>query len=128
MNYLNIFGWIVIVISAGMAIFQILLASGVPLGDLAWGGFYKKLPLKLRIGSFLSALLFILAILVVGERIVLFSIMNSPGTLKYFIWFFFILFSLSTVANIMSKSKMEKRIMLPIAVILAFSFLMLIVL
>lgn len=128
MNYLDIFGWIVIVISGGMAIFQILLAMGAPLGNLAWGGFYKKLPMKLRISSFFSAIIFLLIIITVAEKLNLLYSFNSPKIIQYLLWFFFILFSLSTIANIFSQSKMEKRIMLPIAIILALSFLMIILL
>ena len=29
---------------AGMTVFQLLLALGAPIGHMAWGGKYKKLP------------------------------------------------------------------------------------
>lgn len=40
-----------------VAIFQILLAIGLPLGEAAWGGTHRVLPPHLRVASALSSLL-----------------------------------------------------------------------
>ena len=51
---------IVVVICAMISIFQLLLAIGVPLGYLAFGGKHeKKLPNKLRIMSIIAICVFI---------------------------------------------------------------------
>lgn len=51
------------VILALVAVFQIALAAGAPWGRLAWGGAYEVLPAKLRIGSLVSVLIHVLAVL-----------------------------------------------------------------
>lgn len=110
--------WLAVFIFACMAIFQLLLAFSAPYGNLAWGGKYKKLPINLRIGSFLSALLFIIATISLLEKATIVKIINQPIITDILVWFFVVLFGLSTFGNIVSKSKMEKRIMTPIALTL----------
>ncbi len=41
-----------------LAVFQALLAAGAPLGRYAWGGQAEVLPLRLRIGSAVSIVLY----------------------------------------------------------------------
>ena len=41
-----------------LAIFQILLIFGAPLGRFAWGGAHTVLPVNLRVGSFVSIILY----------------------------------------------------------------------
>ena len=48
------------VLLAGLAVFQIALAAGAPLGHLAWGGKHRVLPKGLRIASALSVGLYVL--------------------------------------------------------------------
>lgn len=43
---------------AGLAVFQIALISGAPLGRLAWGGQHEVLPARLRAGSAVSIILY----------------------------------------------------------------------
>ncbi len=109
---------ICLIIFVIMSIFQLLLAFGAPLGNLAWGGKYKILPFSLRIGSFISALIFLFAGIVILEKANFITIINSSGFVSTFTWFFTGLFGLSCVGNLMSKSIWEKRIMFPIALIL----------
>ncbi len=45
-------------ILASLALFQIALIAGAPLGHLAWGGSHKVLPVKLRVGSSIAILLY----------------------------------------------------------------------
>lgn len=109
---------ICIIIFSIMFMFQLLLAFGAPLGNLAWGGKYKILPLSLRIGSFISALIFVFAGIIMLEKANLISFINSPAFVSISIWFFAVLFGLSSLGNIMSKSRLEKRIMTPVALII----------
>jgi hypothetical protein len=47
---------------AGLAVFQLLLAAGVPWGEAAWGGSHEgTLPASLRIGSAGSLLVYAVA-------------------------------------------------------------------
>ena len=51
----------------GVALFQLSLALGAPLGHAAWGGAHAQLPAGLRLGSALSTgLLVIAAFIVMG--------------------------------------------------------------
>lgn len=43
--------YILTLIFAGMIIFQLLLAFGIPLGRAAWGAQHEVLPLGLRIAA-----------------------------------------------------------------------------
>ena len=98
--------------------FQILLALGAPLGKMAWGGKYSILPLQLRIGSLISAGLLILAIFIFLEKAKLLYIFNSNLLVNLLVWFFVVIFSSSSLGNILSESKLEKSIMMPIAITL----------
>ena len=40
-----------------IAVFQVLLALGLPLGEFAMGGYYKVLPYKLRVASAINAII-----------------------------------------------------------------------
>src|SRR3954452_9080085 len=46
------------VVLTGLAIFQVLLAAGRPLGRFAWGGRNEVLPARLRVGSVVSICLY----------------------------------------------------------------------
>ena len=69
--------WIAVSLFLGMMIFQLLLAVGLPLGNMAWGGNHRILPLKLRISSLLSAGLFILAAVVFLQKAKIISVFTG---------------------------------------------------
>jgi len=48
------------VLLGALAVLQIALAAGAPLGHLAWGGKYRVLPRGLRIASAVSVLVYAL--------------------------------------------------------------------
>jgi hypothetical protein len=59
--------WVAVIASlsvTGFAIFQVLLAAGLPLGHAAFGGANAVLPPKLRFASAASSLVFFLALYV----------------------------------------------------------------
>ena len=43
---------------AALAVFQLLLAMGAPLGRYAWGGQHHVLPMALRVGSVISIVIY----------------------------------------------------------------------
>jgi hypothetical protein len=114
----EIAAWIAISIFLLMALFQFLLALGAPIGKMAWGGNYKILPKKLRIASFISAGIFLFAIIIILESAELFIIFNQPTIVNIFNWILVCIFGLSTLGNIMSKSRLEKIVMTPVALVL----------
>ena len=102
-----------------MSIFQFLLVIGLPLGHLAYGGKNKELSANLRIMSLVAIGIFIFGSLVVVDRVKLLIIFNNPMISLVVIWILAIYFSLGVFMNLMSKSKWEKRIMTPIALVIA---------
>ncbi len=102
----------------GMMCFQLLLALGFPLGQVAWGGKYTKLHPRLRIASLFSAVIFVFASIIVLEKAEVFSVFDSPMVVTYGVWIFTAFLGLNTISNFISRSKLEKRIMTPIALTL----------
>ena len=111
---------IVVVICAMISIFQLLLAIGVPLGYLAFGGKHeKKLPNKLRIMSIIAICVFIFTSLVVLDHADFITIFSNLLIPKIAIWIIAFYFALNTLTNAISKSKWEKRIMTPLSLTLS---------
>lgn len=99
----------------GLMCFQLLLAAGLPIGHLAWGGKYERLPAPLRIASVFSACVFVFASILVLERADVTSILSNSSIATYGVWILTGFFVLNTISNLASRSKWEKRIMAPIA-------------
>jgi len=114
----GIAAWLTAAGFAGLIVFQLLLVFGLPLGYMAWGGKYKRLPPILRLGSLLSAALLLFGILCVLERAGIVYVLNWPSGVSIVAWLLTILFGLSTLANYKSKSKMERVVMTPLALLL----------
>lgn len=111
--------WIAAVELLGLACFQAVLACGVPLGRLAWGGMHTRFPIGLRIASLASAAICALGALCVLERAGVVSIFDRPDAIRVVVWALTVLFGLSTIGNLASKSVWERRVMTPVAATLA---------
>ncbi len=97
-----------------IAIFQVLLALGFPLGEFALGGFHKVLPKKLRFVSIGNAvILFLFAWIFLQHASVLESIL--PFSTHVFVWIIAIFLALNSIANLFSVSKKEKYVMTPLS-------------
>ncbi len=100
-----------------LSIYQVLLVLGIPIGEASWGGQYKVLPVKFRIGSAISV--FILSF----SSIVFLQYGNIISTIfvipweNIIVWIITIYMGLNTFGNFCSKSKYEKLIMTPITII-----------
>ncbi len=103
----------------GMMCFQLLLALGFPLGQVAWGGKYTKLHPRLRIASLFSAGIMAFASIFVLEKANVFSVLHSPKVVTFGIWVLAVFLGLNTIGNFVSRSKWEKRIMTPVSLILS---------
>lgn len=113
--------WAVLVAAVGvvgMAMFQILLAAGFPLGAAAFGGANEVLPKKLRVASGASTLLFLAAFYFVLARGGLFGAVRQSTSVHVGIWIFAVVFALSALANVASTSRWERLLMAPIAILL----------
>ena len=101
-----------------LALFQILLAAGLPLGRAAWGGKYRVLPWKLRLNSLVAVGVLGAAGWVVLARADLVAPGAGSSAIRIANWVFVGYLTLNTLANATSKSKIERYVMTPISTIL----------
>ena len=106
---------IVFVELIGLTCLQLLLALGIPLGRMAWGGNHRILPTGLRIASFFSAGILVVLSLIIMERVSLVTVFHHHGFVLYSTWVMAVFFALNTMGNITSKSKWEKIIATPLS-------------
>lgn len=105
------------VLLAGVAVFQVLLVAGLPLGRFAWGGQHEVLPRTLRISSAVSVLLYV----VIAWSVWLAA--TSPGGAGPWMWVLTAFFGLGVVMNAASRSRPERLVMTPVVLLLALSCL-----
>lgn len=110
-------GILLVVIYSGLLIFQALLAAGVPLGELAWGGQAAVLTPELRTASIVAIVIFLVAIVMVLEKIGVIHVLNRPRLVTGFLWVFGAYMFLNTLGNLLSTSGLERLIMTPLAFI-----------
>jgi len=109
---------IAVVIFAVISVFQLLLALGLPLGKLAYGGKYEKLPTNMRIMSLVAIGIFALGSISVLERAGIITIFNNPIFVLVVVWVIAVYLAFNTLLNAISKSKQEELIMTPLSLIL----------
>jgi len=113
-----------VLLLGGLAALQLLLATGAPLGRYAWGGQHAVLPPGLRIGSVVSIALYgvfaVLMLQAAGAVAVL-----PRGLVEVALWVLTGYFVLGIAMNAASRSRSERRLMTPVAVVLAASCLVL---
>lgn len=102
------------VLFLGVAVFQLLLFLGFPLGEFSWGGKHTGvLPPRLRIGSVVAAgiLLFMAVVVLVHTKVIAMEA-EFPTTIA--VWVITAFMGLNTLGNLASKSKKEKMVMGPL--------------
>lgn len=104
-----------------VALFQVALAAGAPLGHLAWGGVHEgRLPLNFRINSGLAAIVLVFAAAVVLAESGAASWSPVPESLLTpTVWLLAGLMALNTVGNLASKSAFERWVFGPTTAALA---------
>jgi len=102
-----------------LSVFQIALITGAPIGKYAWGGSHRVLPAKLRIGSIISIFLYGLIALVVLSKTEIIPIFNNQSVIGIVTWIIAGYFCLGVVMNAISRSKYERNLMTPVALLLA---------
>ncbi|KGP72585.1 hypothetical protein [Pontibacillus yanchengensis] len=111
----SIIPFIIFFLLVGIAIYQLLLALGFPLGAAAWGGKHRILPIHLRIASMFSALFLVcMGILILQHTPIIEPFLPTHPIL----WVFTVFLGVNTVGNVVSQSKLERLIMTPISSIL----------
>jgi len=101
-----------------LAVFQVLLIVGLPLGRFAWGGHNEVLPARLRLGSALSVFVYALFAAVALDRSGLISLLPAPADVVA-MWVVAAYLLLSVLPNLASKSRDERRLMAPTSLVLA---------
>ena len=96
---------------AGLVVFQVLLVCGVPLGRFAWGGQQDVLPSRLRVGSAVAIVVYV----VVGWVLVARAAQGAGGILGVVTWVVAGFFLLGTAGNLVSRSLPERLVMTPVA-------------
>ncbi|QSZ50677.1 hypothetical protein AYX22_21300 [Arthrobacter sp. D5-1] len=108
-----------------LAVFQVALVAGAPIGRFAWGGQHDVLPQKLRIGSIISILLYALFGYTALAQAGLVPVLVNQSFTGVFMWVLTGYFTLGVVMNAISRSKPERFVMTPVALVLAILFLLL---
>ncbi|MER6171148.1 hypothetical protein [Streptosporangium sp. NPDC001681] len=111
-----------LVLLAILAVSQIALAAGAPLGRFAWGGRHDVLPRNLRIGSVVAVLIYAVFALFLVSKAGLVSIIGEP-LLTIGMWVIVIYLVLNSVMNLLSRSKFERLVMTPVALVMGAVFL-----
>ena len=102
-----------------LAVFQVALALGAPLGRFAWGGQHEVLPTRLRIGSLVSVAIYaaIGAILLARAGVITLGI--GDRAVEIAAWIVTAYFALGIAMNLASRSRPERLVMTPTCVLLA---------
>ena len=109
--------WVAAVLLAALAVLQVVVATGRPLGHLVWGGQHRVLPRHLRVGSVLSVPLYALIAVVLLVRA---GVVGSPsGVVRAVAWVAFAWFAVGTLLNGISRSRVERAVMTPTCAVLA---------
>lgn len=109
---------ILCVLLGALAVFQLLLIVGVPIGRFAWGGQHDVLPARLRAGSAVSILIYGIFAVITLERSHLIDVVPWDTFEIVAMWVLTGYFALGIVMNAISRSKPERLVMVPTTVVL----------
>jgi hypothetical protein len=107
-----------VVILSALAVFQLALALGAPLGRFAWGGAHRVLPTRLRIGSAVSIVVYAVIATLALDRAGVVDVVPDPVS-TVGMWIAFGYFVLGIPLNAVSRSRPERLTMTPVVVVLA---------
>lgn len=101
-----------------LALFQLALIFGAPIGRFAWGGQHRVLPIRLRVGSGVSIVIYALIALIAWDRVGVAHIFPDLFSVIA-MWVVFAYFVLGIFMNAISRSKSERWTMVPVCLVLA---------
>ena len=107
------------VLLVALAIFQIALIAGVPWGRAAWGGADEVLPASKRIGSIVAVVLYVAFAVLALIRAGLLGDAGEALGVVIAMWVVFGYLALGVLMNAISRSKLGRFIMTPVALVLA---------
>ncbi|WP_214468514.1 hypothetical protein [Microbacterium flavescens] len=100
-----------------LALFQLALVFGAPLGHFAWGGQHRVLPARLRVGSAVSILIYALIDIIAWDRVGAIDVFPEPFS-EIAMWVVFAYFVIGIPMNAVSRSKPERYTMAPVSLVL----------
>lgn len=110
---------ILLVLLGALAVLQLALAAGAPLGRYAWGGqHHGALPARLRIGSAVSIVIYALIAVIALERAGVIDLIPGEVVETVAMWVIAVYFALGIVMNGISRSKPERYTMTPVVIVL----------
>lgn len=102
-----------------LALFQVALIAGAPLGRFAWGGQHRVLPTGLRFGSVVSILIYAVFAVFLLSKAGLWDLVANETVLDVGLWVMSAYLVLGVLMNAVSRSKPERNLMTPTALVLA---------
>ena len=112
---------VALVLLAALAVLQVLVALGLPLGHFVWGGQHKILPTGLRIGSAVSVVVYAAMAALLLSRA---GVIAGDGTfVRVATWALFGYLVLGILMNAISRSEPERFTMTPVTLVLALATL-----
>jgi hypothetical protein len=106
------------VILGALAVFQLALVCGAPLGHFAWGGADRVLPRAKRIGSAVSILVYAAFGWVLLMKAGLVPMVQPQIVIDVATWVIVVYFALGIPMNAVSRSKPERYTMTPVVIVL----------
>ena len=95
-----------------LAIFQVALTAGAPLGKFAWGGEHTTLPLNLRFGAISAVLRYAFIAFIALDRSGTIAVL--PDEFSFWVmWLIVAHLGFSVVLGMLSKSRYEKMTLVP---------------
>ena len=110
------------VLLLAVAIMEVLLIIGLPLGEFTMGGRHKVLPPMYRIFAASSIILQLFGAAMLLQGGGLMNMWFAGKVIKIICFVFAGFFAVNTIMNIISPSKKEKYVMTPLAAIEAICF------
>lgn len=113
-----ILAYVACAVLAALAVLQLALIAGAPLGRFAWGGQEHVLPRRRRVGSAVSIVLYAIFVLVILQSVGLITLL--PALIAQIAtWVVAAIFFASFVMNGISRSPSERAVMAPVSLALA---------
>jgi hypothetical protein len=103
----------------GIALFQLALALGAPVGRAAWGGANPVLPMRLRRASAVAVGIWLLAAVLILARAGVIGVPLPPVVLAVGAWVLVVLSAAGALVNLASSSPWERFGWAPYAATLA---------
>ncbi|GII54243.1 hypothetical protein Pth03_26320 [Planotetraspora thailandica] len=105
-----------------LSVLQLALVCGAPWGRLAWGGQHRVLPVRLRVGSAVSLVLYVAFAFVILNRVGRIDVL-AESVAVVGSWAVCGLMTLSVFVNALSRSRPERYTGTPAALALAVTSL-----